>query len=163
MPPSLSPRPARRPDGSTRPWVRVAAAALLAVVAVAACGRREPPETFHGVRLGMTPGDVRARFQPPRGADGPASWRSVPGGEGTLEYSVPSRDVPNVRFEFHSGMLVAVRATLEPGDSASRGARRDLHPGSVLVRAPRGSAVEVTWLSRDCPTHKLEADRLAQP
>lgn len=161
MAPSLSPHPARRLGGSTR--ARIALAALVALAALAACGRREPPDTFHGVRLGMTPGDVRARFQPPSGGDARAVWRSVPGGEGMLEYSVPSRDVPKVRFEFHSGMLVAVRANLEPADSASRGARRDLNPGSVLVRVPRGPTVELTWLSRDCPTHKPEADRLAQP
>lgn len=127
------------------------------------CGRREAPETFHGVRLGMTPGDVRTRFRPPPGADGHAAWRSVPGGEGVLEYSVPPNEAPKVRFEFHSGMLVAVRATLDPGDAASRGPRRDLNPGSVLVREPQGPQVTITWLSRDCPTHKDEADRLALP
>ena len=158
---SLPSRPSR-PGGPPRRWAAVSLIGAACVAALGACARREPPDTFHGVRLGMTPGDVRARFQPPSGADGPASWRAVPGGEGMLEYSVPSREVPKVRFEFHSGMLVAVRATLAPGDLAARGARRDLQPGSVLVRAPRGAAVELTWLSRDCPTHKPEADRLAQ-
>jgi len=170
----LPSRPDRRLEGATRPSALAILAALTALTILAAlaplvgCRRREPAETFHGVRLGMTPGDVRARFQPPT-TRAVATWRSVPGGEGMLEYSVPGGDAPKVRFEFHSGMLVAVRASLEPGDIASRGPRRDLNPGSVLVRAPReqgqgqGRTVEVTWLSRDCPTHKIEADRLSEP
>jgi hypothetical protein len=35
-------------------------------------------------------------------------------------------------------------------------------PGAVIARERGGPSVKLTWLSRDCPTHKDEADRLVK-
>lgn len=135
-------------------------AAALAVTGLvfgsaAACDHRGVT-TFHNVRLGMTPVDVRDRF------DGPAgTWKNTPGEEMLLDYSPASGAVPKVRFEFHNGMLVAVRATLDGSDPVARGAPREVTPGSVASRETQGANVTFVWLSRDCPTHKEEAARLA--
>lgn len=135
-------------------------AAALAVTGLvfgsaAACDHRGVT-SFHNVRLGMTPVDVRDRF------DGPAgTWKNTPGEEMLLDYSPASGGVPKVRFEFHNGMLVAVRATLDGSDPMARGAPREVTPGSVASRETQGANVTFVWLSRDCPTHKEEAARLA--
>ncbi len=156
-PPSPAPR-------SRATLARVVALVLALAVALGVAfavrgGGGTPHVTFHGVKLGMTPGDVRARFTAPSGA-----WRATSGSEMVLDYSPDTGDAPKVRFEFHSGMLVAVRATLTANDAAAGGQRRELTPGSVLVREPAAAGrVSLVWLSRDCPTHKDEATRLALP
>ncbi|MBX3197687.1 MAG: hypothetical protein KF850_15235 [Labilithrix sp.] len=124
----------------------------------AGCSREER-ETIPNVRLGMAPRDVRGRFQP--GADG--SWQTALGtGDDTvLEWT--SRDgrgsVTHARFEFHLGMLVAIRARLN--ESVSR-EEVSTTPKTVTVRAPaREGGATLTVLARDCPTHKDEAESLA--
>jgi hypothetical protein len=115
-----------------------------------------PSTNFHGVKLGMTPGDVRQRFLAP-----PGSWKATSGEEMILDYSPEAGTVPKVRFEFHSGMLVAIRATVAKQDPVASGSR-EITPGSVIVREPSGVEVALVWLSRDCPTHKDEAERLVR-
>ena len=122
------------------------------LLGAAACSSR--PTNFHGVKLGMTPSDVRQRFLAPPGA-----WKATPGEEMILDYSPDVGTVPKVRFEFHSGMLVAIRATVAKQDPVASGSR-EVTPGSVLSREPSGPEVSLVWLSRDCPTHKDEAERL---
>ena len=78
------------------------------------CDREAPNESVRGVRLGMSPRDVRDRFE--GSADG--RWlTSVGKGLGAsddtvLEWTAVGEmsRATQARFEFHLGMLVAVRA-----------------------------------------------------
>lgn len=131
----------------------------------AACGREDAPEVIPGVRLGMTPRDVRDRFE--GGAVG--TWQTrVGAGAGASDdtivewtASTERSRATTVRFEFHLGMLVAIRAHLRDAVTAQR---VDTTPKTVTVRAPTpGGAAgsDVVVLSRDCPTHHEEAESLA--
>lgn len=143
----------------------LALALALALAPVLGCARSEgaaATETFPGVRLGMSPRDVRDRFE--EGAAG--SWQTkVGGGAGAsddtvLEWSASGDGsrATHARFEFHLGMLVAVRAHLrEP----IRAEKVDLTPKTVTVRLPQAGGTDVTMLARDCPTHHEEAEALA--
>lgn len=146
---------------------RVALLLLLLAVACSmfACDRAAPAEAIPGVRLGMSPRDVRERFD--GGAAG--AWQTkVGGGAGASDDTVlewSARDehsrATQARFEFHLGMLVAVRAHLREATVAER---VDLTEKTVTLRAPGEGGVggtDVTILARDCPTHREEADALA--
>lgn len=115
----------------------------------------------HGVRLGLTAGQVRTQFAP--GTAG--RWRSsVEEGAPVLEWTAegaagagPSR----VRFEFHDGLLVALRATVARADALARGERLQVTDGSVLLREDQGATgVQLTLIARECPTHAAEVQRL---
>jgi hypothetical protein len=149
--------------------MRSIALLLLLVLAVAfgavACNREVPNEAIPGVRLGMAPRDVRERFE--GGATG--AWQTrVGGGAGASDDTVlewSARDehsrVMQARFEFHLGMLVAVRAHLRDPGSAER---VDVTEKTVTLRAPGAGGAggtDVTILARDCPTHREEADAVA--
>jgi hypothetical protein len=128
---------------------------LLTALGGGAC-TRDDATAVPGVRLGMSPRDVRDRF--------------VPGGEGTFQTHVGAGDdtvlewtgkdgglgFARARFEFHLGMLVAVRArTTAPIDAE----QVSLTPRTVTVRAPaEGGGTSLVVLARDCPTHKDEAE-----
>ncbi|MDB4937900.1 MAG: hypothetical protein JWP87_4872 [Labilithrix sp.] len=140
---------------------------------VVACTQDPPAEAVPGVRLGMAPRDVRDRFQ--GGAEG--SWQTkVGGGAGASDDTVlewnaagATSRTTHARFEFHLGMLVAIRAHLrEP----IREPRVDVTAKTVTLRAPAlgatgdggasgGGGTDVTVLARDCPTHHEEAEALA--
>ncbi|MDF2691630.1 MAG: hypothetical protein K0S65_13 [Labilithrix sp.] len=110
------------------------------------------------VRLGMAPRDVRERFQP--GIEG--SWQTALGtGDDTvLEWTsrTASSPVTQARFEFHLGMLVAIRARLAATTPESVSAT----PKTVTIKAPASEGgTSVTVLARDCPTHKDEAESFA--
>lgn len=134
------------------------------VVAVAlmigACTRTEP-DAVPNVKLGMAPGDVRDRFEP----GGPGTWQTSVGkvaDDTAIEWKAKdgSAKVREARFEFHLGMLVAIRATTN--DAPPSGEKISTTPASVTVRRPAGAGgSEVAVLSRDCPTHKDEAAALA--
>jgi hypothetical protein len=114
-------------------------------------------EPLPNVRLGMSPRDVRDRFAP--GGDG--NWQSQLGSadDTFLEWTSSTSKVDHARFEFHLGMLVAIRAHLrEP----STGEHIDTTSKTVTLRAPAAGGTDVTVLARDCPTHKEEADSLAR-
>ncbi len=123
------------------------------------CTRGESSEALPNVRLGMAPRDVRARFAP----EGEGSWQTAVGtGDDTvLEWTArdPNAPIAHARFEFHLGMLVAIRArTNEPTSKETIA----LTPKTVTVRAPAGEGgTTVTVLARDCPTHKDEAEAFA--
>jgi hypothetical protein len=128
-----------------------------------ACTREEASnEVVPGVRLGMSPRDVRDRFD----GGGAGAWQTkVGGGAGAsddtvLEWSASGDKTraTRARFEFHLGMLVAVRAHLREGVPATR---VDLTPRTVTVRTPEAGGTDVTILARDCPTHHDEAEALA--
>lgn len=114
------------------------------------------PPSLAGLRLGMTPDDVRARFSPGRGA-----FRSeVSGTDTALVWEAPGAEP--ARFEFHAGQLVAVRLVLPAGSPDARGPALSMTPGSVLARTSRSSGeVAAVLLSRTCPTHHDEAERIA--
>lgn len=128
-----------------------------AALAVSAC-EREPSDPLPSVRLGMAPRDVRERFQP--GGQGTWQTRIGPGDDTALEWSSndPATKVPSARFEFHLGMLVAVRARVA---DPPHGEQVDKTARTVTLKkpAPEGGT-SVVVLARDCPTHKEEADAL---
>lgn len=113
------------------------------------------------VRLGMSPRDVRDRFAP--GTDG--SWQTQiaknPGEDTVLAWKAhhaASAPISEARFEFHLGMLVAVRAHLRTSQASSRAATT-VTPKTVTVRAPHDEGgTTLTILARDCPTHHEEAE-----
>lgn len=83
------------------------------------------------------------------------------GAEAVLEWSArePGTRVERARFEFHLGMLVAIRARLRGGSPAER---IDATPKTVTVRRPAlAGETDVTVLARDCPAHHHEAEALA--
>ncbi len=140
--------------------MRIVSVVLLALTLLfgAGCGRDER-EAVPNVRLGMAPRDVRERFQP----GGEGSWQTALGsGDDTvLEWTARDATSPVVqaRFEFHLGMLVAIRARLNQTVS-----REDVSatPKTVTLKAPaREGGTSVTVLARDCPPHKDEAESLA--
>jgi hypothetical protein len=120
---------------------------------------REEKEAVPNVRLGMAPRDVRERFQP--GTEG--SWQTALGtGDDTvLEWTARQQSSPvaQARFEFHLGMLVAIRARLNETVS-KEDVRTTPKTVTVKARAPEGGT-SVTVLARDCPTHKDEAESFA--
>ena len=101
------------------------------------CNREPPNDVVPGVRLGMSPRDVRDRFD----GGGAGAWQTkVGGGAGASDDTVlewnASGDksrATHARFEFHLGMLVAVRAHLREGIGSPR---VDVTPGTVTVRTP---------------------------
>jgi hypothetical protein len=142
----------------------VVAAALAGgvVLASSALAPRQPElGRFRGARLGMTASAVRARFETPS----LGSWDTKPStaaDDAALEWHA-SKGPEEARFEFHSGMLVAVRARVGSDDPAA--ARAPVEASSMVVRShgeADGGVVGVTILARDCPTHHDEAERLAR-
>lgn len=142
-------------------FARFATITSLAFLALlGACKGAEPKDPIPNVRLGMAPRDVRERFAP----GGPGQWQTALGAGDDTALEWTARDSPTkireARFEFHLGMLVAIRAhTMDPV------AKEDitLTPKTVTVLAParEGGGTTVTVLARDCPTHKDEAESLA--
>lgn len=139
---------------------RSIAAAFLCASLALACSKGAPVE-FHGVKLGMQPGDVRARFDLPSGHwknDGGTStvgggalkltWKRDSGSEGPEE----------AVFEFHNGLLVAIRAHYAAGaqDAFANGAARLETSSTVLARDEQGGAKDVRWIAKDCPEHADE-------
>ncbi|MBX3205363.1 MAG: hypothetical protein KF764_09855 [Labilithrix sp.] len=134
---------------------------LLAVLTLAfgASCTREEREAIPNVRLGMAPRDVRERFQP----GGEGAWQTALGAGDDTVLEWTSRDarspVAAARFEFHLGMLVAIRARLN--ETVSR-EEVSATPKTVTIKAPaREGGASVTVLARDCPTHKDEAESFA--
>jgi len=143
--------------------LRVLPALVLALGLAVGC-RRDAPDALPHVRLGMAPKDVRDRFEP----GGQGSWTTSVGGtadDTALEWKAagPAAAVETARFEFHLGMLVAIRALTREAAPASE--QIALTPTTVTVRRaaapPAGKGTELAVLARDCPTHKDEARALA--
>lgn len=114
-----------------------------------------PPEVL-GLRLGMTPDDVRARFAS-------TAFRTELGEDVALIADGPlTPEVPTARFEFHEGQLVAVRLRVASEAPAASGPDRELSPQIVLARTHEADgSTSVVLLSRTCPTHREEAMHLA--
>jgi hypothetical protein len=129
-----------------------------AIIAIACgCTRDVETDVVPNVRLGMAPRDVRDRFK----SDG--TWHTgVGAGDDTvLEWTArdPNGTIANARFEFHLGMLVAIRArSLESITSE----KITTTAKTVTARSPASEGgTNIAVLARDCPTHKDEADALA--
>ncbi len=140
--------------------------AIAAIVMGVACERGAAEGPLPNVRLGMTPRDVRERFEP----GGQGAWQTRIGGAGgsggaaaddtALEWTShdPSAKVSSARFEFHLGMLVAVRARVTEKVEADR---VETTARTVTWRKPAiEGGTDVVSLARDCPTHKEESDAL---
>ncbi len=119
----------------------------------------DAPFSFHGVHLGMTPADVRARFDAAR--EGALRASLGDGGAYALELAGGAGTVRSARLEFHEGLLVAIRAELDPRDPLAGAQGRAVSGAAVRVmrEGPNGS-VALTILSRTCPTHADEVRSL---
>jgi hypothetical protein len=143
---------------------RFAFALVALALALTSCGRSEP-EGLPSVRLGMSPRDVRDRFEPGGSGKQAGAWQTTLGGSGddtVLEWTShePATTVEHARFEFHLGMLVAVRARLRTDTKAEH---IETTPKTVLVhRRISPGETDLTLLARDCPTHHEEAEGLAR-
>jgi hypothetical protein len=108
----------------------------------------------------MTASAVRARFEEPA----LGKWENAPsaGGEDTALVWHAARGAEEARFEFHSGLLVAIRAVARADDAAA--ARARVEASRIVVRTREDGpddTVKITILARDCPTHHAEAERIA--
>ena len=144
----------------------ILAVLVVALASCAGCARDGGADAIPGVRLGMSPRDVRDRFE--AGREG--TWQTkVGGGAGVTDDTVLEWNAPgeakaaagsratHARFEFHLGMLVAIRAHLAEAVSTER---VDLTAKTVTLRSPQAGGTEITILARDCPTHHDEAEGL---
>jgi len=137
-------------------------AALAAIFALGGCrGQGVENATFYGARLGMTMRDVRSAFTPPS----PGTWTAVQDATvPRLDWasSVPSPPAPvaSARFEFHNGMLVAIRAPLAAEDVHAAGPPVQTTSATVVARDKDGARVSYRWISRECPAHKDEVAKL---
>ena len=115
------------------------------------------PEPILGVRLGMTPTQVRDRFDPA----GPGTFRSEAMDEDFALVWEPEADsaVRGARHEFHLGQLVAMRLTVSEDAPEASGAAILTTDLSVLTRESVAEGVAITWLARSCPTHADEVRR----
>ena len=146
-------------------------AALLGVVAsvlLAGCAPKEIPD-FYGARLGMSPRDVRDRFTPAGG-----TWKSdAMADDYAIAWEPPKGALPTdplaARFEFHMGILVAIRAKVPPSAAPAQGPTYVITKAAVLRRLETRSTSEgpgpvpapytyIDVLARDCPTHHAEAE-----
>lgn len=121
----------------------------------------EDISTFHGARLGMTPSDVREHLD----LDGDLRAISLPDGSYALALAPsedPGRSVGAVRFEFHLGLLVAIRAELAKDSSSAQDDPLVVTSGAVRQIAQRADRAELTLLSRSCPTHADEVRSLLE-
>lgn len=141
-------------------WLAVSAALLAsAAAALAALLRSEPdPGWFRGVRLGMSADQVRARFD----AGAPASWRTEISGTDVALVRGPAGSLDReARFEFHDGMLVAMRLDLPASAPEARGEAVLETPAAVIARASEEPGrVRLVALARGCPTHADEVARI---
>ncbi len=118
------------------------------------------PSTFHGIRLGMSVSAVRSGF------DAAGRFEARPNGESgwALDWraATPGR-VRSATFEFHEGLLVAVRAEVDREDSLASRLGTTLTPGVVRrVTRRNDGAFDVLILARSCPAHADEVRRLIE-
>lgn len=159
-----SPRAGSAPDAPNkwRWWypliVLVPAMLALGALVSSILTGSETPGSLRGARLGMTPDRVRDRF-----AGGEtASWETEIVGPDLTLIRAPGGSLDReTRFEFHGGMLVAIRADLPADAPEASGAAVEISAASVVSRerTPDGR-VRLRVLARDCPTHAEEVSRV---
>jgi hypothetical protein len=127
-------------------------------VLASACSKGPAIDEMHGVRLGMTPAEVRARFEPE------GTFSMTPGDEGELRLdwrAVGEQVLTEARFEFHEGLLVAIRA--KHGAEATSVQRLEVSPWAVRVaRVDANNRAETLLLARGCPAHESEVQELLE-
>lgn len=130
---------------------------MLALLLAAACGRQESIDEFHGARLGMTPSEVRDYFKPN------GEFTILPSGEGAIDLGwsgAASEIFTEAVFEFHEGILVAIRAK-HGADYSAKVQRLDVTPYAVRsISVGADANVETLLLARGCPTHESEVQDL---
>lgn len=140
------------------------ALALAVPAASTGCARTDGAEALPAIKLGMSPRDVRARFETATQGSWTTKIGSSPGDDTILEWVAAdpaSAKITTAKFEFHLGMLVAIRAHLREPVAAEV---VDLTAKTVTSRAPSaasGSGSDLVVLARDCPTHRDEAEAVA--
>lgn len=116
------------------------------------------PSAFHGIRLGMSVVDVRSGLQP-RG-----TFSARPFGEAGWALDWQGADGSSLKratFEFHEGLLVAVRAEVDREDPLASALGTTVTPGAVRRVSRRADGgFDVLILARDCPTHVDEVRQL---
>ncbi len=114
--------------------------------------------TIGEVRLGMTPNQVRQRFE----GGLVASWRTEIDGSDLRLIREPAGEFDREsHFEFHNGMLVAIRVDLREDAPLAIGDPLVISAGSVMTRSHEHvGRVILTVLARDCPTHADEVSRI---
>ena len=152
---------------SHRRWYGAAAIALVVpagwalVRLIAELQATDHPFAMYGARLGLTAAQLRDDFQ----LAGEWALATDEVGALTLTWapsSVEEADAPSSAiFEFHEGLLVAMRFRVPSGASIASGDPLVVVPDAVLHREPLlGGEVEVTVIARNCPTHAEEVSRL---
>jgi hypothetical protein len=120
-------------------------------------GELERMPDFYGVRLGMSPREVRARFSEQ------GTWETVPAQELTLSWKrATAANATRADFEFHNGILVAFTTQLAATEAFAQGALT-VTPAAVRTCRTLDSAAngrECRVIARDCPTHAEEVRRL---
>ena len=155
---------------SQRRWFGAAALALAVPTGWVwwrlAQGSDDNLNEFHGARLGMTASQLRQSFALADEGAFRAAGNAGSEGELWLEWTpTQAASLAGARFEFHEGLLVAIRAELHDASEATRVAAEpvQLTEGTLRHRAlltPDSARVRISILSRDCPTHAEEVRRL---
>jgi hypothetical protein len=122
-----------------------------------AFGTEERVGEFRGARLGMTAEHLRRTF------DAGGLWRAAPHDAGDLRLEwVPAAGAAeggarHVTFELHEGLLVAIRAELDPSAPEASCRSLDVSDAAVRARGPiADGGVLVRVIARNCPTHAAE-------
>ncbi len=158
--------PLERQERSSRLWAGVALAALALPASVAAWSllpSSEDTSAALGVRLGMTLSQVRDRFEHPGG------WSTAVGDDGLvlLHWSPegPS-ELREVSFEFHEGLLVALRGKVsgafrDPSLNGSDPLTVDVAVVRQVTENQDGSR-DLLLIARSCPSHRAEVATLLE-
>jgi hypothetical protein len=90
------------------------------------------------------------------------SWASEANPEPILRWQgPPGAPISQAIFEFHQGMLVAIRLRVSPGSPEAAGAEVEVTSTRVIARKKEPSGeVSVTVISRSCPAHSAEVAQL---
>jgi hypothetical protein len=136
----------------------VSTAAILSYFAWTGTRQNETLGPIRGVRLGLSPSQVRRQLQ----TGAPGSFRTTTVGEDFALSFTPHRngELHRARLEFHLGQLVAARLLLSPDAPESQGPPLAQSAASVLRRERTPNGVELTWIAKSCPTHAAEVRRL---
>jgi hypothetical protein len=149
----------------------LAAAVGALAVASSVLARRAPVDVLHGVRLGMTPSEVRASFDGGMagdagrpGGEARGRWEAAPGCAGgalvwTGEGASPE-GVRWARFEFHDGQMMAARLRVAAADPSARGDHLVSSSTAVLAREPTEAGAALVLLARGCEQHEAEVTAL---
>jgi hypothetical protein len=154
-----------REEDVRRQFFRMRMAGLLTAMVVVLFGawwlfgRTTSAPMFYGVKLGLSPANARDFFQ----LRGQGSWTTQSDPELTLLWEAKRKEnSPSAaRFEFHDGLLVAARFQSKTLEGPFQGRALENYQTAIVVRErdPQG-IVKLTIISKGCPTHRAEVQRL---